>query len=49
MFGTGEIGLIFGKSEVAGLCVFCRRKIFQGGGIVSNHLTTNMFCNFQML
>ena len=47
MLGAGKIGLIFGKREVAGLRTFHGRKVFQDGGIIPNHLSTNVFCNFR--
>ena len=46
LFGAGEIILIFGEGEVAGLRALGGREVFQDGIGVANHFTTNEFCDF---
>ena len=46
LLGAGEIFLVFGESQVAGLRAFGGREAFQDGGGVSNHLAANEFCDF---
>ncbi len=46
LLGSGEIILVFGKSQVAGLCAFGGSEAFQDGIAIANYFAANEFCYF---